>query len=98
DGLTHGCCKLIVSQETHRVLGAHVVGEQALEVIQLVAAGMAAGIWVEELAEMELAYPTYSAIVGLAARRLLRELGVTPMASQWRTLGKEQAAEWEHRA
>ena len=99
DGLTEGFCKLIVSQETHRILGAHIVGEQALEVTQIVAAGMAADMWVEELAELELAYPTYSAVVGLAARRILRELGVTPLADQWRVLSRAAAAaEWEQKA
>jgi pyruvate/2-oxoglutarate dehydrogenase complex dihydrolipoamide dehydrogenase (E3) component len=44
--------------------------------------GMAAGMWVEQLAELELAYPTYTAIVGLAARHLVRELGVMPLAAQ----------------
>ena len=95
DGRTEGFCKLIVSPETHRILGAHIVGEQALEAIQLIAAGMAAGIWVEQLAELELAYPTYTAIVGLAARRLVRDLGVMPLAPQWRSLGQGHAAEWE---
>ena len=95
DGRTEGFCKLIVSPETHRILGAHIVGEQALEAIQLIAAGMAAGMWVEQLAELELAYPTYTAIVGLAARRLVHDLGVMPLAPQWRALGKGHAAEWE---
>jgi len=90
-----GFCKLIVSQETHRILGAHVVGEQALEVIQLVAASMTGDMWVEQLAELELAYPTYTAIIGLAARQLVRELGVMPLTPQWRALGKPHAAEWE---
>ena len=97
DGRTDGCCKLIVSRETHRLLGAHVVGEQALEVIHLVAAGMAADMWVEQLAELEIAYPTYTAIIGLAARRIIGELGVVPVAPQWRALGKEMLAEWERR-
>lgn len=90
-----GSCKLIVSPETHRILGAHIVGEQALEAIQLVAAGMAADMWVEQLAELELAYPTYTAIVGLAARRLVRDLGVMPLAPEWQALGKPHTAEWE---
>lgn len=97
DGLTEGFCKLIVSRETHRILGAHVVGEQALEVIQLVAAGMAADMWVEQLAELELAYPTYTAVIGLAARKIVRDLGVMPLAPQWRALAKPHAAEWERR-
>lgn len=95
DDLTEGFCKLIVSQETHRILGASVVGEQAVEVVQMIGAGMASGMWIEQLAELELAYPTYTAIVGLAARNLVRELGVMPLSPQWRTLGREHAAEWE---
>jgi len=79
-------------------LGAHIVGEQALEAIQLVAAAMAADMWVEQLAEMELAYPTYTAIVGLAARQAVRDLGVMPLASEWRALGQADGAEWERSA
>jgi pyruvate/2-oxoglutarate dehydrogenase complex dihydrolipoamide dehydrogenase (E3) component len=94
DGRTDGFCKLIASRENHRLLGAHIVGEQALEAIQLVAAGMSAGMWVEQLAELELAYPTYTAIVGLAARQLVRQLGVMPLTPEWRALGREHA-EWE---
>jgi dihydrolipoamide dehydrogenase len=97
DGRTRGCCKLIVSRETHRIVGAHVVGEQALEIIHLVAAGMAADMWVEQLAELEIAYPTYTAIVGLAARQIIRDLGVVPLAPQWRALGKSLSAEWERK-
>jgi pyruvate/2-oxoglutarate dehydrogenase complex dihydrolipoamide dehydrogenase (E3) component len=95
DGHTNGFCKLIVSRETHRILGAHVAGEQALEIVQLVAAGMTADMWIEQLAEMEISYPTYTAIVGVAARRIVRDLGVRPVSPQWRTLGKTHLAEWE---
>jgi dihydrolipoamide dehydrogenase len=95
DNHTEGFCKLIVSTETHRILGAHIVGEQALEIVQLVAAGMAADMWVEQLAELEIAYPTYTAVVGLAARRLAQGLGVIPLAPQWRSLGERRLAEWE---
>jgi pyruvate/2-oxoglutarate dehydrogenase complex dihydrolipoamide dehydrogenase (E3) component len=98
DGRQNGYCKLIVSQESHRILGAHVVGEQALEIIQLVGAGMAADMWVEHLADLELAYPTYTAIVGLVARKLVQQLGVMPLSPQWRSKGKPYAAEWERSA
>ncbi len=97
DDRTEGFCKLIISRETQRIVGAHVVGEQAVEVTQMIAAGMAAGIKVNQLAELELAYPTYAAIVGLAARRLVRELGIVPLAPHWRTLAGPPAPEWEHR-
>lgn len=95
DDHPQGFCKMIVSQESHRILGAHVVGEQALEIVQLVGAGMAADMWVEHLAELEMAYPTYTAIIGLVARKLVHQLGVIPLSPQWRSLGKPYAAEWE---
>ena len=97
DGRIDGCCKLIASRESHRILGAQVVGEQALEIIHLVAAGMTSGMWIEQLAELEIAYPTYTAVVGLAARQIIRELGVVPIAPQWRAIGKDLAVDWERR-
>lgn len=96
DGHTHGICKLIVSEEDHRIVGAHVAGEQALEVVHVAAAGMAAGMWVEQLAELQIAYPTYTAIIGLAARKIIRQLGVVPLAPEWRSLERRPVAEWEH--
>ncbi len=96
DGRTEGFCKLIVDRETHRLIAAHVVGEQALEIVHVVAAGMAAGMWVEQLAELQIAYPTFTAILGLTARRIVAELGVTPLAPEWRALGKAPG-EWERR-
>lgn len=97
DDRTVGACKLIVSRENHRLLGAHVVGEQALEVVHVLATGMSANIWIEQLAELEFAYPTFTAIIGLAARTIVRDLGVTPLSTQWRTLGKLSTPEWERR-
>lgn len=97
DGRTDGFCKLIVSRHSRQILGAHVVGEQAVEVVQVAAAGMAAGMEVQQLAELELAYPTYTAIMGLAARQLVRELSLTPLAREWRSLPRvrDRVAEWE---
>ncbi len=95
DGRTVGFCKLIVDAGTHQVLGAHVVGEQAVEVVQMVAAGMAGRLTVEQLADLELAYPTFSAIVGLAARQLVRQMGVVEITPEWRSLAELRNAEWE---
>lgn len=97
DGHPEGLCKLIVSRETQKILGAHVVGEQALEVIHLVAAGMLAGLGVEQLAGLEIAYPTFTAGVGIAARRITAELGVRSLAPEWRALRRPPAAEWERK-
>ena len=92
DGRPEGSCKLVVSRSSHLVLGAHIVGEQAVEVVQLAAAAMRGGMPVEGLADLELAYPTFTSIIGLAARRIVRDLDPAP--SHGRTPGR--AAEWEH--
>jgi hypothetical protein len=52
---------------------------------------MAADVWVEQLAEMELACPTYTAIAGLAALQAVRDLGVLPLAAEWRARARPTA-------
>jgi pyruvate/2-oxoglutarate dehydrogenase complex dihydrolipoamide dehydrogenase (E3) component len=97
DGYTDGFCKLVVSTENQTIQGAHVVGEQALEIVHVVAAAMAGRMPVSALANLEIAYPTYTAIIGLAARQITRQIGGTPLASQWRALGRLPLPEWERR-
>ena len=87
DGRTEGMCKLIADRTDGALLGAHVVGEQALEIVHMVAAGMVSGMTAEQVAHMEIAYPTYTAVLGLAARRLLVEMGRYMSRAQWRALG-----------
>ncbi|GAB4463294.1 MAG: dihydrolipoyl dehydrogenase [Armatimonadaceae bacterium] len=98
DGRTTGLCKLVISRSTRAILGAHVVGEQALEVVQVVASGMASGMTVDRLAGLELAYPTFTGILGLAARQLCREIGIICRAPDRGGLDHPRATEWEHRA
>lgn len=45
-----------------------MVSEPTAEIFQLAASGMRA----EQLAEIELAYPTYTFIIGMAAQQLLQ--------------------------
>ena len=90
-----GFCKLVVDRRNGRVLGAHVVGEQAVEIVSTVSAGMAGGLHVQQLADLELAYPTFVAIVGLAARQIARELGAIQVRPEWSELKEIRAAEWE---
>ncbi|MCU0495639.1 MAG: hypothetical protein MUD01_28980, partial [Chloroflexaceae bacterium] len=49
----------------------------------------------EQLADLKLAYPTFTAIVGVAARRLVRQLGAVPIAAHWRDLRQAHVADWE---
>ena len=96
DGRSEGVAKLVVDRASRRILGAHIVGEQAVEVVQIAAVAMRAGLPVDHLADVELAYPTYTAILGLAARRALRDL--EPISASGGAPPRRVAAEWEHRA
>lgn len=95
DGHQEGFCKLIVDRPSRRILGAHIVGEQAVEVVQLAATAMRGGMRIEQLADIELAYPTFTAIVGLAARQAARELGIETGSRRWSLRSPLGIAEWE---
>ena len=75
DGRTTGFLKLVATADASRLLGAHAVGEEALEVVQAVASAMACSADAATLATLEYAYPTYTSIIGLAAVELLRAAG-----------------------
>ena len=60
-------------------MGAHVLGEYSAEVIQMVAACMAAGMPVDDVAELQFAFPTFTEGVSQAARMLVGQLGVRAM-------------------
>jgi pyruvate/2-oxoglutarate dehydrogenase complex dihydrolipoamide dehydrogenase (E3) component len=74
DGRTAGFCKLIADRETQKFLGAHIVGERAVETVQLMATIMAGEMTVEQVADLELAFPIYSRIILMAARDLRYKL------------------------
>jgi glutathione reductase (NADPH) len=67
-----GFLKLVTDRHQELILGAHAVGENAVEVVQAVASAMAAGTDLATLARVKFAYPTYSAIIGHAARAATR--------------------------
>jgi pyruvate/2-oxoglutarate dehydrogenase complex dihydrolipoamide dehydrogenase (E3) component len=94
DRRTEGFCKLIVDRSTRLIVGAHVVGEEAVEIVQVAAAGMAAAMKVEQLASLELSYPTFTAIIGLAARQILGEMDELVGAGT-EVLRRPRAGEWE---
>jgi pyruvate/2-oxoglutarate dehydrogenase complex dihydrolipoamide dehydrogenase (E3) component len=79
DRHAEGFCKLIVEQRNRHILGVHVLGEYSAEVIQVAAVAMAANLRVEQLAELQLAFPTFTEALGMAAQQLVRTLGVARM-------------------
>jgi dihydrolipoamide dehydrogenase len=79
DSRPAGFCKLIVDRERHTVLGCHVVGERAVELVQLAATAMAAKMPVEQLALVPFSFPTYANALGRAAILAAIELDHTGM-------------------
>jgi len=76
DGRTAGFCKLIVDRLTHHIRGCHVVGERAVEIIQIAAIAMAAGMRVDDFARVPLSFPSYAGILGRAAATATRQLNI----------------------
>ena len=76
DGRTKGFCKLIADRPTRRILGCHVVGERAVEIAQVAAVAMAAGMRVDDLAQVPLSFPTYAGVLGRVAASATRELNL----------------------
>ena len=74
DGRKFGFCKLIVDRKTCRILGCHVIGERAVDIAEVAAIAIAAGMRVDELAQIPLAYPTYAAVLVRAAVKAAQEL------------------------
>jgi dihydrolipoamide dehydrogenase len=74
DGHTTGFCKLIAERGTRRILGCHVVGERAAEIVQAVAIAMEADVTVDALARVPLAFPTYTGMLTRAAARAARAI------------------------
>jgi pyruvate/2-oxoglutarate dehydrogenase complex dihydrolipoamide dehydrogenase (E3) component len=89
DGRPDGFCKLIADRQTRAILGAHVLGEYSAETVQTVAACMAAGMTVEHVAELQLAFPTFTEGVCMAAQKICRELGIGNFPQAWSYLGPE---------
>lgn len=74
DARTDGMCKLVVDRKTHLLLGAHVLGSYSAEVIQVAATCMAAEMTITKIADLELAFPTFTEAFGMAAQRICRKL------------------------
>lgn len=86
DGHPEGFCKLIVDTTDRKIVGAHVLGEYSAEVIQMVAACMAAGMRVEQVAELQFAFPTFTEAVSQAAQMVVNQLSGRPVPHLWSSL------------
>ena len=76
DGNKFGFCKLIADRKTCKVIGCHVIGERAVDIAQVAAIAIAAGMRVDELAHIPLAYPTHAAVLVRAAVSAAHQLNL----------------------
>ena len=74
DGRTTGFCKLVVDRPSGRILGCHIVGERAVDIVQVAALAMSCGMRVDELARFPISFPIYAAILGRAAAVVAHDL------------------------
>ena len=88
DGRKTGFCKVIADRKTFRILGCHVVGERAVEIAQVAAVAIGAGMRVDELARIPLSFPTYAGILARVAAGVARQL--SPRAG-WQAQQPESA-------
>ena len=97
DGRTVGFCKLIVDRATCKILGCHVVGERAVEITQVAAIAIAAGMRVDDLARVPLSFPTYAGILGrVAAKRRASSIGKAAGRQAKAVALDSQEAEFRH--
>jgi len=74
DGRKGGFCKLITDRKTHRMLGCHVVGERAVDIIQLAAVAISTEMTVEDFLRIPISFPTYAGVLTRAASATARGL------------------------
>ena len=82
DGRTDGFCKLIVDRKTKLLLGAHVLGSYSAEVIQVAATCIVGKMNIHDIAELELAFPTFTEAIGMAAQRISKKLRLENQESE----------------
>jgi dihydrolipoamide dehydrogenase len=74
DGRTFGFCKLVADRSSRRILGCSVVGDRAVDIVQVAAVAVAAEMPVDRLAYFPLSFPTYAGMLSQAAARLTYRL------------------------
>ena len=65
----HGFCKILIDRKTKRILGAHIVGEEASDMIHMLIAFMNKQGTLDDLLNMIYIHPALPEIVRNAARK-----------------------------
>lgn len=77
DGQTFGFCKLVIDADTAAVIGCHVVGDRAVDIVQVLSVALSAGMCrVDALARLAVSFPTYAEVVIHTAVLAAQQLGL----------------------
>jgi glutathione reductase (NADPH) len=63
-GAAHAMTKVVVEESSGKILGAHLLGPHAPELVNVFAVAMRAGLGVDALRDVTFAYPTAASDVG----------------------------------
>jgi dihydrolipoamide dehydrogenase len=66
DGYPDGFFKILAAEDGGKILGAHALGHNAAEIVQIVSAAMACGATVGEMSKFIAIHPTYGELVAEA--------------------------------
>lgn len=72
-GDTRGLAKLVVHPKTRKILGAHVVGVNAAEIIHVPVYAMRAGMTLDDVVDATHTFPTYSEVWKFCAQSFTRD-------------------------
>lgn len=77
DGQTFGFCKLVIDAGTAEILGCHVVGDRAVDIVQVLSVALTAGMRrVDDIGRLAVSFPTYAEILIHAAVLASQQLGL----------------------
>ncbi|HOQ81670.1 MAG TPA: dihydrolipoyl dehydrogenase, partial [bacterium] len=62
-GNIQGFTKIIVDPETEKILGVHIIGENATEIIHTASLAISNGLTVKEMLQSYYCHPTFSEII-----------------------------------
>ena len=65
----HGFCKILIDRQTKKILGAHIVGDEASNMIHMLIAFMCKDGTLDDLLNMVYIHPALPEIVRNAARK-----------------------------
>ena len=73
-GSEEGHCKIIFSTKDHKILGVHIVGNAATEVIHIAQGAMSFGATIEYFSEQVFNFPTFAQMYKIAALNGMNKL------------------------